>query len=73
MLKSSGGPWLLGDSISLADLALGPVLYHATITLAEWQPQALKKVLTDHNVDQMTPWQLRWRRWMGWLIIGTDS
>ena len=44
VLKSSGGPWLLGDSISLADLALGPVLYHATITLAEWQPQALKKV-----------------------------
>ena len=47
MLKSSGGPWLLGDSISLADLALGPVLYHATITLAEWQPQALKKVLDE--------------------------
>jgi len=44
VLKSSGGPWLLGDSISLADLALGPVLYHATITLAQWQPQALKKM-----------------------------
>ena len=44
VLKTSGGPWLLGNSLSLADLALGPVLYHAPITLAEWQPQALKKV-----------------------------
>ena len=44
VLKSSGGPWLLGDSISLADLALGPVLYHASITLAEWHPGALQKV-----------------------------
>merc|ERR1712012_658837 len=43
-LKSSGGPWLLGDSISLADLALGPVLYHASITLAEWHPGALQKM-----------------------------
>ena len=53
MLKTSGGPWLLGNSLSLADLALGPVLYHATITLAEWQPQALKKV-SQINVHQMT-------------------
>jgi len=44
VLKSSGGPWLLGDSISLADLALGPVLYHASITLAEWHPGALQKM-----------------------------
>merc|ERR1712156_715409 len=44
LLKSSGGPWLLGDSISLADLALGPVLYHASITLAEWHPGALQKM-----------------------------
>jgi len=52
VLKSSGGPWLLGDTISLADLALGPVLYHATITLAQWQPQALKKMEETDGVAE---------------------
>lgn len=40
----SPGPWLLGDSLSLADLALAPQLYHLTVALGEWHPSALRRV-----------------------------
>jgi len=43
-LLSSPGPWLLGETLSLADLALAPQLYHLTVTLGEWHPAALRRV-----------------------------
>ena len=44
LLTSSPGPWLLGDSLSLLDLSLGPQLYHLTVTLGEWHPQCLARL-----------------------------